>query len=332
MARKLSLNRLSWRYNFFFIVSLCVHLLLCSLLVYSKVEARIIWIVVLLILIYLILFLLFVIRPLKGTEKILSRFASGYTLDDIYDISHPFSAGMEGMVERIRKLLNSRELLQAGKRQEQFLALQNQINPHFLYNTLEGIRSEALGAGVVSIAEMTEALSRFFRYTISSMDHLVSLEDELDNVQTYFLIQQYRFGKRLHLKILQNIDSSARLSGFLVPKLILQPIVENAIIHGLERKVGEGLLTIRIEQTRENLIITISDDGVGMTRDTLREVLELLAERRVASSESHRGIAVLNVNNRIKLHFGEQYGICVSSVQNVGTDVEITLPSLAGQV
>ncbi len=283
----------------------------------------------------ILFFALRVHRPFRETEKILRLFTAGLTLDEIYKIDIPYSEGMQGMVYRINKLLDTRDFLQAGKRQEQFLALQNQINPHFLYNTLEGIRSEAMEAGLTSIAEMTEALSRFFRYTISNMDNLVSLENELDSVQTYFLIQQYRFGKRLQLRILRDVDITEELSRYKLPKLILQPIVENGIIHGLERKVGDGVLTVRIEKTERNLIITVSDDGIGMNNASLSKLHESLSERSLGNYEKespgHTGIAILNVNNRIKLLFGEQYGVTITSTPNVGSDVEIFLPSLTEQ-
>ncbi len=275
-----------------------------------------------------------IILPFRDTEKILRLFAGGYTLEELYRIRHPYSAGMRDMIDRIRTLLNTRDFLQASKKQEQFLALQNQINPHFLYNTLEGIRSEALSAGLDSVARMTEALSRFYRYTISNMDNLVSLEDELDSINTYFLIQQFRFGKRMKLRILFENGKLDDIHDYKLPKLILQPVIENAIIHGLECKVGDGLLTVRLEITEGNLVITVSDDGVGMDAIRLAGLNESLAKHSfslVKSPSPKGGIAILNVNNRIKLLFGEQYGIHISSIPNVGTDVEILLPRITGK-
>lgn len=271
--------------------------------------------------------------PFRETEKLLSLFASGYTVEGVYDIRYPYSAGMRETFVRLNELLDTSRLLQASKRQEQFLALQNQINPHFLYNTLEGIRSESLAAGLTPVAEMTEALSSFFRYTISAMDNLVTVEDELGNVETYFLIQQYRFGKRLHLLIdIPESDRSEILS-YRLPKLILQPIVENSIIHGLERKVGDGTLRVRIEATATRLLVTVSDDGLGMEPERLDELTRGLAVRSLTyagAGKTRGGIAVVNVNNRIKLLFGEQYGITVTSTPGVGTDVEIVLPRIGG--
>ncbi|WP_026295025.1 sensor histidine kinase [Sediminispirochaeta bajacaliforniensis] len=275
-----------------------------------------------------------IVVPFNETEKLLALFAAGYTLEGVYDVRYPYSAGMHDTLARLNELLQTRDLLQASKRQEQYLALQNQINPHFLYNTLEGIRSEALSAGVHSIAEMTEALSTFFRYTISTMDHLVTVEDELGNIETYFLIQQYRFGKRLQLRI--EIDEAERseIYAYRLPKLILQPIVENSILHGLERKVGEGLLRVQLETTETRLLITVSDDGVGMENEVLEELNRNLAIRslsHVSGGRNRGGIAIVNVNNRIKLLFGEQYGVTITSTPSVGTDVEVVLPRIVDQ-
>ncbi|NLJ32003.1 MAG: histidine kinase, partial [Clostridiales bacterium] len=212
----------------------------------------------------------------------------------------------------------------------QYLALQNQINPHFLYNTLEGIRGETLNAGLENVAKMTEALATFFRYTISNVENLVTLEDELANVNNYYIIQRYRFGERLKLVVDYDAEHEPEIMSCRMPKLILQPIVENAIYHGLERKIGEGLLRIKIETTASRLILTISDNGIGMPEERLREINGKLNGTTLdyirPESEKHGGIAVVNVNNRIRLLFGEEYGVCIYSTEQVGTDVEITLP------
>jgi len=269
--------------------------------------------------------------PFQETEKLLGLFAGGFTLEGVYDIRYPYSPGMRDTFARLNELLSTRDLLQASKKQEQYLALQNQINPHFLYNTLEGIRSEALTAGLPAVAEMTEALSTFFRYTISNMDNLVTVEDELGNIETYFLIQQYRFGKRLQLRIEIDEEDRPEILAYRLPKLILQPVVENSILHGLECKIGEGTLLVRLETTPSRLLITVSDDGVGMQPPQLEELNRNLAIRsltHVRGSRHRGGIAIVNVNNRIKLLFGEQYGVTINSTPGVGTDVDLVLPRI----
>jgi len=272
--------------------------------------------------------------PYVETQKILNIFISGYTTQGIVEIRHHITPEIEAAINKFEKSFHTNELMNATRRQAQYLALQNQINPHFLYNTLEGIRSEALIANLTTVADMTEALGNFFRYTISNMDHLVYLEDELVNVENYYLIQQYRFGEKISLNIVYDKGDKETLLKYQLPKLTLQPIIENAIYHGIERKMGNGTITIRIEATKKRLIITISDDGLGMSKQQLDELLSKLNidyfEYISQVDEEKGGIAIVNVNNRIKLLFGETYGINIFSTSGVGTDVEITLPLMSG--
>ncbi len=275
----------------------------------------------------------FIYQPFAETQKMFDLFITGYTVEGLYNMRYAFTPEMEQAMLKLKGFINTNEILRVSKRQAQFLALQNQINPHFLYNTLEGIRGEALGAGLNNVAEMTEALARFFRYTISNPDNFVLLEDELANIENYFIIQQYRFGSRLQLAVeYDDPRNSNAILGYKLPKLTLQPIVENAIIHGIERKVGTGTVRIKLETTQTRLLITIADDGVGMAEQRLEQLNERLNNSSLdyinPDSEQQGGIAVVNVNKRIQLLFGEEYGICVYSTQGVGTDVEITLPLL----
>jgi two-component system sensor histidine kinase YesM len=234
------------------------------------------------------------------------------------------------MNQKFGEMLNTKELINVSKKQAEYLALQNQINPHFLYNTLEGIRSEALFAGIDGVAQMTEALSSFFRYTISNVEHLVTVQEELRNVENYYIIQQFRFEDRLSIDIkIDNEDENELLSAK-IPKLTLQPIVENSIYHGLEQKLGTGIVRIKVEGTKDRLIITVSDNGLGISED---KVSKLNHKLRAVSIDDMQpeiaaagGIALVNVNSRIKLLFGDEYGLFIYSILNEGTDVEITIP------
>lgn len=274
-----------------------------------------------------------VYRPYRTDQRVKQVFARGDAFGDIFGLPYKISEADEAMLRRFSEVLDTKEIINVSKKQAEYLALQNQINPHFLYNTLEGIRSEALIAGVDSIAEMTEALSTFFRYTISQVNNLVTLEDELANIENYYYIQQFRFGDKLELNIEYVHDDDTDDSDILayrLPKLTLQPVVENSIYHGIEKKIGKGHLKIRITATKENLIIKISDDGMGIEPDKLKSLndkLRVLSLDDVNPKVSAKGgIAVMNVNNRIKLLFGENYGVYIYSQLGVGTDVEITLP------
>ena len=223
----------------------------------------------------------------------------------------------------------NRNLFLAFKREAQILALQNQINPHFLYNTLETIRSEAIMNGAVNAGTMAEALATFFRYTISNLDYLVQIEDELENIQNYFTIQHYRFGNKIGIKITYD-EEDKNILRLYIPKLFMQPVVENAIYHGIEQKLGAGQVTISISYTKQNLDIMISDDGIGIKDTELSEINNRLwtdsENYGYEKSEKSGGIAIRNVNQRIKLLFGEEYGIWLNSIYGIGTDVHIKLP------
>lgn len=268
-------------------------------------------------------------QPLQMNNKIKARFAKGDSYEDIYNMAYPMSEEEKAMFRRFSLLLDKNRLIALSKKTSEYLALQNQINPHFLYNTLEGIRAEAVITGADTIAEMTEALATYFRYTISQVNNLVTLEEELANVENYYYIQKFRFGDKLDLKIHYDCENEYETLQCQIPKLTLQPIVENSIYHGLEQKVGKGDLNIKITMTDNHLIIMVSDDGIGMEKEQVKSMNETLRGLRleeVQTASSRGGIAVRNVNNRIKLLFGEEYGIYIYSQQGAGTDVEITLP------
>ena len=214
--------------------------------------------------------------------------------------------------------------------QSKINALQNQINPHFLYNTLECIRSEAILQDCENIARMSHALASFFRYSISRKENIVTLRDELSNIKNYFFIQQFRFEDRFFLDI-QVEDGDDELLDCLLPKMTLQPIVENCVFHGLEPKAEQGHVTIRISGTKDMMKVIVEDDGVGMPPDVLDKMRAALEEERQPTNQpdTHgNGIAMYNVNQRIKLAFGRDYGLFVYSTENLGTDVEIWMPKV----
>ena len=143
---------------------------------------------------------IFIGIPYRKSENRLHLYMEGFTVPRA-DEPTEMTPETENLMKQMRDMMNSKQVLSLSKRQAQYLALQNQINPHFLYNTLESIRSEALIGGLTDVADMTEALATFFRYTISKVENLVSVEEELQNCRTYFYIQKYRFGDRLELSV-----------------------------------------------------------------------------------------------------------------------------------
>ncbi len=270
-----------------------------------------------------------ILLPYHRQDKNVQLFLSGYTASGLKNQEYTFSPGTEQLYATVVRMLESDELLSANKRQAQYLALQNQINPHFLYNTLESIRSEAMEAGIYNVMNMTEALANFFRYTISKVENIVTLEEELQNVETYFSIQQYRFEDKMNLSIEYEEEEREKLFKCLMPKLILQPVVENSIIHGIERKLGTGTVRVILQCTETRLLIQVSDDGVGMQPETLERLKHQLNQPvsdSIRLAKEKGGIAIVNVNNRIHLIFDETYGLSINSTPGVGTDVRISLP------
>lgn len=270
-----------------------------------------------------------VLLPLRVTDRQFLHFNQGYDAESIFRRKIHFTPAEQLAFRKIQQLLDNHEVNRLSNRQAQYLALQNQINPHFLYNTLEAIRGDALAAGMDNIATITEAVATFFRYTISNMDKLVTLEEELANAENYFAIQNYRFGDRISMRVdIEKGSEAAR--DFKIPKLTLQPIIENAIVHGLEHQVGPGQVSVTICSDGLRLLIEVADDGVGMSESVLDEINRRLTNPEVAKNSEEKvrlgGIALVNVHNRIKLLFGEPFGLRVSSILGLGTRVEITLP------
>lgn len=206
-------------------------------------------------------------------------------------------------------------------------ALQSQINPHFLYNTLDSIRGQALIDNSPIVADMTEALSIIFRYSISRQGNLVTLHDELRCIEKYLMIQQFRFAGKFRFE--KQLDES--LLGCLIPRLTLQPIVENAIYHGLESKNTDGIIKIVLYRCGSYMVVQVRDNGVGMSEMqllTLNEKLQSDTSMPLRLSQKGSGIALCNVNRRIRLVFGTNFGIIAHSTPDIGTDMEVILPIL----
>lgn len=237
------------------------------------------------------------------------------------------------MIRRIRALMDEIKEKEETLRHSELNVLVSQINPHFLYNTLDTIRSMAIIRDSEDIAQMAESLSMLFRYSISRPGEMATLKDELDNVKNYLVIQGYRFPGKF--KYQQRIEDEELLQ-YKLPVLTIQPVIENAIHHGLETKVGGGQVSVYAYSTQERFIIRIADNGMGMTEqqmDSLRERLSkgrfIYEQDRDLKKRGNTGIALPNVNQRIKFYYGDDYGIKVYSTAGIGTIVEIILPAAA---
>lgn len=241
-----------------------------------------------------------------------------HMLDEINQLTHR-------LVETSSKLYEA-ELL---KKESELAFLRAQINPHFLYNTLESIKAISSIKGVYEVRDMAKSLARIFRYSIKGIG-IVQLREEFHIIRSYVQIQQIRFPNRFLVKY----DLPEEILSARIVKMILQPIVENAIYHGLEPKRGTGTLILEGQIRQEHLLsIRIMDDGIGMNPETLHTFRMQLQDN--ASPESNdsntSGIGILNVQKRIVLTYGPEYGISLDSTPNQGTCITINLPYLTGE-
>ena len=213
-------------------------------------------------------------QPLKSFEEVLDTLSQEESEEAELVRragSVPYIAEVEYLIERYSTQRTRRDSAAIFDKQAELTALQSQINPHFLYNTLESIRGQALMDDNFEIAKMVEALGAFFRYSISRKGNLVTLRDEIANINNYMLIQRYRFNNRFSLEII--IDEEDEVAyDFQIPRLIIQPVVENAIFHGLEEKLEGGRVIIEVIVTEKHLIITISDNGKGIPEDDMETI------------------------------------------------------------
>lgn len=229
--------------------------------------------------------------------------------------------GFIRMVERLKDHINNAYINEIKRKQTELNALKSQIRPHYLYNTLEVIRMSAVANGDRKVADMIHALSDQLQYVIDYGDESVTLGQELEHLQHYFHLIEVRFDHRISLQIdLQSHElTSAR-----VLKLILQPIVENAVHHGIRPKGGKGRVLITIEQLeKRNLGITIYDDGTGMKQEQLECLRKHLNHQ---DSQLEKSIGIKNVHERIKAAYGNEYGLDLESRPHIGTSVRILLP------
>ena len=230
--------------------------------------------------------------------------------------------------EKVNEEMYSKNL----KMEAELHALQNQINPHFLYNTLEVIRGRALVQNAQDIADMTEALATIVRYNINRPGDVATLQEEIDNVRNYMLIQNCRFGDRFRFETeIEDVEDG--ILTHVLPVLTLQPLVENAIYHGINERIGGGRIRLKAYLTQRDLLIIISDNGKGMDDVTLQEIHRKLvgaSEGLPVEKKTGRGtgIALTNVNQRIKFYFGKEYGLDVKSTLGIGTTITITIPRM----
>ena len=238
--------------------------------------------------------------PVKGTEEIVA-----------------LSNSFEHMVVQIQELMEKVRNEEITLRKTELNALQAQINPHILYNTLDSIAWMCEVGRTEEAVEMVNALARLFRISISKGHELITIRQELQHAECYLKIQKFRYKSQFDYKF--KVEDNCL--GYLCNKITLQPMIENAIVHGLDL-TDKGEIVIEVYEEDKNIVMTVWDNGFGMTEEQCKEIMQ---------KDTHQkgGIGIKNVNDRIKIYFGEQYGITISSELDEWTKVEIRMPKIS---
>lgn len=262
--------------------------------------------------------------PVEKLRKRIDKIAQGNFLIDrniewnseLGDVGR----GINRLSHDILTLMDSRVADEKQKQELEYRMLQSQISPHFLYNTLNSIKWMATIQNATGIAEMTTSLSRLLRSIAKDQRKLVPLREELSLMDDYFLIQKYRYGSTITME--QNIEEEALLSG-LIPRFTLQPLVENAIFHGIEPK-GRGEIAVTVASSAGyDMLITIEDNGVGMS---VEQIAAILSQQEPGSKGLFENVGLRSVHDRLRLTFGERYGLSIESKLGEYTRMNLLLP------
>ena len=224
------------------------------------------------------------------------------------------------MSVRIKRLMDKVRNEEIALRKTELMALQSQINPHFLYNTLDSIQWMCERGKTEDASKMVGALAKLFRISISRGHELITIRDEIKHVTNYLIIQSFRYKSQFTY----SFDVDGKLEDYLCNKITLQPLVENAIYHGIDRLVDEGEIKITVKQAEDDendILMIVADNGVGMTEE---QCSKILSKERSDSS----GIGVKNVNDRLRIYFGEKYGLTVKSELDCGTEITVRFPKI----
>lgn len=262
-------------------------------------------------------------RPILRLEEVTNQVANG-NLTVRSDVQNGVEVGalsdsLNAMIDKINELLSQVTTEQIRLRKAEFELLQSQINPHFLYNTLDTIVWLAEAGEQNKVVSMVGSLSDFFRSTLSRGKDIVSIREELQHVRSYLEIQQVRYQDILEYEI----AIPEELYDCMIPKLTIQPLVENALYHGIKNKRGVGRILISGCREEEVCVLRIEDNGAGIVKERLLQVRDGILNKVLTGKDIY---GLYNVNERIRLNFGEQYGIVIESEYGEGTVVEVLLP------
>lgn len=263
-------------------------------------------------------------NPIKRLDGSVREIESGNLDVEIvpsgsYEVEH-LGKSIKNMLGRIKVLMSDLVAEHNAKRKSEFDTLQSQINPHFLYNTLDIIVWMIENENSDKAVNIVTALAKFFRISLSKGKNIITVKDEVEHVRNYLMIQNMRFKNRFEY----SIDVDEEVLSYSSLKLMLQPLVENAIYHGMEFMDGDGEIDVKVFKEDDSLYFMITDNGLGMSEDTV----ETLLSKDFVPSKKGSGIGVKNVNERIKLYFGSEYGLKVESEPDEGTKITIHLPAV----
>ena len=273
-------------------------------------------------------------QPVEKVRQKIDRIAGGdFSLEPAIEWEHEIGdigRGINHLSQEIVSLMDRRVADEKQKKDLEYQILQSQINPHFLYNTLNSIKWMATIQNAAGIAEMTTALARLLKNISKGTTALIPLREELELVNDYFLIQQYRYGGSVTLTY--EIPDEA-IYDCLIHRFTLQPIIENALFHGIEPKGCAGRITLRADLIRQGqtkiLQLSVTDNGLGMSPENIRQILSGEVSPQ-AKTDFFKQVGIRNVNQRIKYEFGEKYGITIESIPGEYTAMIIAIPYQTG--
>ncbi|WP_341877985.1 sensor histidine kinase [Defluviitalea saccharophila] len=261
-------------------------------------------------------------RPLNQIVEVMKKVQQGDTTARVpvqKDDEFGFIADHFNMtLDKLNILYETNLEKQNRLRLSEIKALHAQINPHFLYNTLDSIKWLAKLNGVEDIVIMVSQLGRLLKNSINNQDDTIPIREEINLVKSYLSIQKIRYGDKFEVDIRVDED----IMDCVVPKFIIQPLVENAIIHGIENKIGNAKLVIKGTKEEDTIIFEIIDDGIGINEEDLGK----LKQADYEGDDHKESIGIKNVDKRIKLYYGQEYGLDIKSKENVGTTTRITMP------
>ena len=254
----------------------------------------------------------------KGDLAVRSDIRSGADVEMLSD-------SLNTMIDKINELFEQVKKEQIRLRKAEFELLQSQINPHFLYNTLDTIVWLAEAGEQKKVVSMVGSLSEFFRTSLNQGKDIISIREELQHVRSYLEIQQVRYQDILQY----DIQVEEELYKYLIPKITIQPLVENALYHGIKNKRGVGKIIISGKREEDHFRILIEDNGIGISEERLLQVRDGIKNKVLTGKDIY---GLYNVNERIRLNFGEKYGIFIESTYGEGTVVSVILPYIKEQL